>query len=447
MLRSFLRILPLTLLPALAFAQGTLDPSGAPAPAMKTLDQIEPRIPLRAGAPGVTQEANGGFTISASGSYYLEGNLTVTSETAISLNKGDVTLDLNGFTITTLGGHAAISGMATEGDIVIRNGRIVGSTTYDLGTKTFTRKGTRFGIIFSPFIGTCTISDITVRGINETGIWIYSFDWTPQRTSVRHCTVSVCGDQGIIAGTITDSTAETCRNTALSALTVSNSVGISVGIGSGIRANTVTNSYGQSQSAFGIVARIDDAAPLGNATNCRGVSVTGTGLFATAATNCIGSSKDSGTGLVAETATGCSGDGDSGTGLFADNAANCRGTSYFGTGLFATAATNCRGTSTSGTGLDTNSESNGYTGTATGCVGRSTSGHGLIASVATNCTGITTDKSKIAVWVSGTATGCRGTNTGATGTGTQSAITSTIAVACTATTGTINTGSKQLGTP
>ena len=95
----------------------------------------------------------------------------------------------------------------------------------------------------------------------------------------------------------------------------------------------------------------------------------------------------------------------------------------------------------------TNSESNGYTGTATGCVGRSTSGHGLIASVATNCTGITTDKSKIAVWVSGTATGCRGTNTGATGTGTQSAITSTIAVACTATTGTINTGSKQLGTP
>ena len=77
----------------------------------------------------------------------------------------------------------------------------------------------------------------------------------------------------------------------------------------------------------------------------------------------------------------------------------------------------------------------------------SQSGHGLIAAIATNCTGRTTDKSKIAVWVSGTATSCRATNTGATGTGAQSAITCTIAVACTATTGTINAGSKQLGTP
>ena len=411
MLRSFLRILPLTLLPALAFAQGTLDPSGAPAPAMKTLDQIEPRTPLRAGAPGVTQEANGGFTISAAGSYYLEGNLTVASETAISLNKGDVTLDLNGFTITTLGGHAAISGMATEGDIVIRNGRIVGSTTYDLGTKTFTRKGTRFGIIFSPFIGTCTISDITVSGINETGIWIYSFDWAPQRSSVRRCTVSVCGDQGIIAGTITDSTAETCRNTALSALTVSNCVGISVGEGSGIRANTVTNSYGQSQSAFGIVAHLSDSDHLGSATNCRGVSATGTGLFATAATSCVGIST-------------------SGTGLSTVSTSDALDTG---------AAENCLGNSDSGIGLQT--------GTATNCTGRSTTNNGLQANLATNCRGLTTDKSKIGVWVSGTATGCRGTNTGATGTGPQNAISCTIAVACTADSGTINAGTRNLGTP
>jgi hypothetical protein len=42
-------------------AQGSLTPPGAPAPAMKTLAQIEPRTPI-ASAP---------FTISAPGSYYL----------------------------------------------------------------------------------------------------------------------------------------------------------------------------------------------------------------------------------------------------------------------------------------------------------------------------------------------------------------------------------------
>ena len=388
MLRSFLRILPLTLLPALTFAQGTLDPSGAPAPAMKTLDQIEPRTPI-----GKVGGSTGQIVIDHPGSYMLMGDLTITSGNAIMINASNVTLDLNGFTITALSNYDyAISGLVFEGNITIRNGHLVGGTTYDSKTNTFTGKGASYGIAFGPFKGTFTISDITVSGMQEGGIGVTPFSLNLMCCTVQRCSVSVCGGRGIVASTITDSTAETCGSTALSALTVSNSVGICVAQASGIRAYTVTNSFGQSQSAFGIVADNDSPPHLGDATNCRGVSATGTGLFATAATNCVG-------------------------------------------------------ISTTGTGLDTNSESNGYTGTATGCVGRSTSGHGLIASVATNCTGFTADKSKIGVWVSGTATGCRGTNTGATGTGTQSAITSTIAVACTATTGTINTGSKQLGTP
>jgi hypothetical protein len=50
--------------PLSAFAQGPLTPPGAPAPTMKTLDQVEPRIPLVVGASGVTTEPSYHFVIS-----------------------------------------------------------------------------------------------------------------------------------------------------------------------------------------------------------------------------------------------------------------------------------------------------------------------------------------------------------------------------------------------
>src|SRR6188768_715136 len=76
----------------LTFAQGSLTPpAGAPAPVMKSLDQIEARTPISS-AP---------FTITAPGSYYLIGNLSVSSGNAIVIATNDVTLDLNGFTISS----------------------------------------------------------------------------------------------------------------------------------------------------------------------------------------------------------------------------------------------------------------------------------------------------------------------------------------------------------
>src|SRR6266568_6580756 len=72
-------------------AQGSLTPPGAPAPTMKTLDQIEARTPISS-AP---------FTITDSGSYYLTTNVTVSSGDAITIAADNVTLDLNGFTISS----------------------------------------------------------------------------------------------------------------------------------------------------------------------------------------------------------------------------------------------------------------------------------------------------------------------------------------------------------
>ena len=77
------------------FGQGALTPPGAPAPSMKTLEQIEPRRPISA-LP---------FTVSVPGSYYLTTNLTGTAgNNGISITASDVTLDLNGF---AMGGVAS----------------------------------------------------------------------------------------------------------------------------------------------------------------------------------------------------------------------------------------------------------------------------------------------------------------------------------------------------
>ncbi len=70
-------------------AQGNLTPPGAPAPTMKTLDQIDAKLEKR------TPISSLPFTISQSGSYYLTGNLSGTS--GINVNVGNVVIDLNGF--------------------------------------------------------------------------------------------------------------------------------------------------------------------------------------------------------------------------------------------------------------------------------------------------------------------------------------------------------------
>src|ERR1017187_7620780 len=103
-------------------AQGSLTPPGAPVPTMKSLDQIEARTPIAA-AP---------FTISNSGSYYLTGNLTVNSSSAITIATNQVTLDLNGFTISSTAPSAAGSGILLVSgltDITIVNGHIKGGVT------------------------------------------------------------------------------------------------------------------------------------------------------------------------------------------------------------------------------------------------------------------------------------------------------------------------------
>lgn len=73
----------------LAMAQGSLTPPGPPAPVMRTLDEIVPRVPIQS-VP---------FTISQPGAYYLTGNLSGTTS-GITIASSDVHLDLAGFVLS-----------------------------------------------------------------------------------------------------------------------------------------------------------------------------------------------------------------------------------------------------------------------------------------------------------------------------------------------------------
>ena len=93
-------------------------PPGPPAPTMKTLSEVEPRVPISA-LPA---------TISQPGSYYLTRTLTASGAgDTITIQANDVTLDLNGYALDGAGvGQIGICrcGAGSLTNWVIRNGTL-----------------------------------------------------------------------------------------------------------------------------------------------------------------------------------------------------------------------------------------------------------------------------------------------------------------------------------
>ena len=304
--------------PASLFAQGPLTPPGTPAPTMKTLAQIEARTPISS-AP---------FTITNSGSYYLVSNLTVSAGDAIIIESNNVTLDLNGFTISSTANPASGTAILLNNGrrhVTIFNGRIQGGVTYVAGGgDQFNGPGFFYGISWTTTDPrNARVTDVSVSGCDQHGIHLGS-DYS---TVVDRCTVRTVGASGIHAGSVSHSTAVECGGVA-------------------ILAQDASNCYGASTASYGLYAT--------TAANSTGISVTGNGgLYAFVAQNCYGQS--SAYGIYATTAQNCYGSASSssGVGVYTERIAqNCFGVG--GIGVYSNGgADSCVGISNgfSGTGL------------------------------------------------------------------------------------------------
>ncbi|HMJ89562.1 MAG TPA: hypothetical protein VK530_07080 [Candidatus Acidoferrum sp.] len=352
-----------------ACAQGALTPPNPPAPTMKTLDQIEARTPISS-VP---------YTISVPGSYYLTTNVTATVSNAIVIAISGVTLDLNGFTISSTTASATGHGILLNSglcNITILNGFIQSGVTNN-GSGVFNGPGFRSGIYCpgTPPLST-RISGISVLGCRVDGILLSTS--VGGSTTVDSCTVQTVGGVGIAASTITRSVAADCGAYGIFGDQVSDCRGESVGVsgGSGIYANTVQNCRGISNSGEGIRAY--------TAQNCYGTSSSGTGIYAvTSAANCYGSGGGTGQGIYTETANNCHGQSVTSQGISAETANNCYGYSSLNRGISANIVIGCTGRSNGGSfGVFATSIANTS-------YGSSATGTGLSANIAIGCTGTT----------------------------------------------------------
>jgi len=321
-----------------AFAQGPLTPPpGVPSPVMKSLDQIEARIPLVAGQAGVTVAANGSISITQPGSYYLTGNLTLTTAgvNGITISVGHVTLDLNGFTLTNVTGNGGDAVVIVGGNVTVRNGTIRGGTT--LTGSTFTPAGWDEGITTNSSFGSLAVEHVSVSGVRTSGILL-----SYQGSRIENCSVNTVGGIGLLASSISFSSARKTGASAISASTDPDS-------------GSISNCFGEtvSPSGHGIYA------PDGLVINSRGVAIGGYGISAETANNCYGTS-------VSE------------TGLTVSVGENCRGVSTSGIGIIGIALTNCHGLSSSGTYAIS-------TVLATSCVGSRPGGIAISATTVNGC--------------------------------------------------------------
>lgn len=132
-------------------------PGGAVSPTMKDLDDVEPRTVIRNDPDPFTP-----IVISQPGSYYLGENINALPlQHGIEITAGDVTLDLNGFTITGDTDAGSLDGVRVSGNtsgVVIRNGRI----------RLFVGDGVDFGVSVKGLV-----EDVVVEGCGGDGFFLW----------------------------------------------------------------------------------------------------------------------------------------------------------------------------------------------------------------------------------------------------------------------------------
>lgn len=242
----------------ITWAQGSLTPTGAPDPTMKTLMQVEPRTPI-SGVP---------YSITESGSYYLTTNLASTGH-GIVIKTSRVTVDLMGFAITGDGG-ASDYGIymfgatnATLRDVVVRGGAVSGfgvgvcceyaqnnrieslaiSDNSDSGV---TLNGSSVG-------GQCngnTVCDCTFSFNQFAGVFLNGMNGQCEGNMVRDCAISGAGSYGVY---LLGNAGQCGGNTVRDCTVIGNINGITLYAYNGqSHGNTVTHCVLRNNSGSGI---------------------------------------------------------------------------------------------------------------------------------------------------------------------------------------------------
>lgn len=190
-----------------SFGQGLLTPPGPPGPTMFTLDQLSTKLDLiDTKVEKRTPISALPFTISASGSYYLTGNLS--GATGIVIIASNVTLDLNGFSLIGASATAsAITSASALTNVTVRDGGFAGwtgSSVVNLGNVTQVRleKLAINGTIAGTSVGFLTgagavVQEVRVTAQPGTGISVGT------NSTVRDCVVTGGtggGTHGFIVG-------------------------------------------------------------------------------------------------------------------------------------------------------------------------------------------------------------------------------------------------------